>query len=389
MFIKNSFEIRYIIKSILLIEFIFLNYIKLYFLYLIEEIEFRKIEYYLTICNENKQKKNIFYKNQQPLISIISPVFNREHYISRFIKSIQNQNFDNIELILVDDNSNDNSIKKIENYEKEDERIVLIKNKKNKGTLISRNLGVLYSKGQYLILPDPDDLICKNILKICYKYAVKYKIDIIRFNAYNGNGRIFFRHLSPPEKKPIYQPILKSYLFYGKGELVIIDYLIHNKLIKRDAFIRALNILNNFYFNLYMIFSEDVLMNYSLYLTAKSFLFLKQIGYLYIKNNKSITRNLINKLRLKDFFIRLKFIFEYYKNTKYERDISNTILKNINNNFFIINSDNIAKFEIDELIIYYKVLNKYLNCIFITDDNKKIIENIIKLIEIKIKKYKK
>ena len=278
MYFKNSFEIRYIIKSILLIEFLFFTnfifYIKLCFLYLVEEIEFKKIEYYLTICNEKKQKKKIFDKYTKPIISIISPIFNREKYISRFIKSIQNQNFNNIELILVDDNSKDNSVKTIENFEKEDERIILVKNKKNKGTLISRNLGVLYSKGKYLIIPDPDDIISKNILYICFKYAMKYNFEIIRFNTYNGNGRIVFGNLyNQLEKKLIYQPILKSYLFYGKGELTIIDNIIHNKFIRRDAYIRTLNILNNFYLNMYMIYSEDVLMNFALYLTAKSFFF--------------------------------------------------------------------------------------------------------------------
>ena len=214
MYFKNTFLIRHIIKSIFLIEFLFFTnfifYIKLCFLYLVEEIEFKKIEYYLTICNEIKQKKKIIDKNKQPNISIISPIYNREKYISKYIRSIQIQNFYNIELIIVDDNSNDNSIKLIENYGKKDNRIILIKNKKNKGTLISRNLGVLYSKGKYLILPDPDDIISKNILNICYKYAVKYNLEIIRFNIYNGNGRLIFGNLyNQLEKKTNLSTIIK------------------------------------------------------------------------------------------------------------------------------------------------------------------------------------
>lgn len=55
-------------------------------------------------------------------------------------------------MIFIDDFSNDNSIKTIENFQKKDKRIVLIKNKKNRGTFINRNLGVLKSKGEYLIL---------------------------------------------------------------------------------------------------------------------------------------------------------------------------------------------------------------------------------------------
>lgn len=66
-----------------------------------------------------------FKKNNSPTISIISPVFNREKCILRFLKSIQKQNFIEIEIILIDDSSIDNSINIINYYKKEDERIVL------------------------------------------------------------------------------------------------------------------------------------------------------------------------------------------------------------------------------------------------------------------------
>ena len=76
----------------------------------------------------------------------------------RFLRSIQNQFFDNIEIILIEDFSLDNSIKIIEKLQKDDERIVLIKHKKNKGTLISRINGILKSKWKYIIIPDSDDI---------------------------------------------------------------------------------------------------------------------------------------------------------------------------------------------------------------------------------------
>ena len=75
-------------------------------------------------------------------------------------------------------------------------------------------------------------------------------------------------------------------MHYGNDELGRIDGFIHNKFIKRDAFIRTLTLLNNFYLNRYMIYHEDVLMIFALYITAKSFIFLKIIGYFYIKNVK-------------------------------------------------------------------------------------------------------
>ena len=93
------------------------------------------IENYYELCNNgilNNKKK--FRKSENPKISIISPNHNRGKYILRLLRSIQNQFFDDLEIILVDDFSNDNSIELIEKYQKDDERIILIKHKKNKGT---------------------------------------------------------------------------------------------------------------------------------------------------------------------------------------------------------------------------------------------------------------
>ena len=74
---------------------------------------------------------------------------------------------------------------------------------------------------------------------------------------------------------------------------------------------------------MYMIYQEDVIITFSLYIASKSFLYLNEIGYFYIINANSINNNLLDILRLKSFLIQLKFVFDYYKNTKYERDIIN------------------------------------------------------------------
>ena len=129
-----------------------------------------------------------------------------------------------------------------------------------------------------------------------------------------------------------------------------------------------------------MIYQEDLLINHIIYMTANSFYCLKEIGYYYIRNNKSITKNIIFKLKIKSFFINLKLVFEYYKNIKYERDIINVIFNiikndndfNIKNNY--MNFKNIYHYN-DSLIIYNDIINKYLNCEYITDENKKILFN--------------
>ena len=243
--------------------------------------DFKNIENYFNICNKQKLINNKkFKRNINPKVSIICPNYNREKYLLRLLRSIQNQFFDDIEIIIVDDFSKDDSISLIEEYQKEDERIILIKNNKNKGTLISRNIGIVNSKGEYIIMPDSDDILSENILKTCYETSTKNNIDMIRFNIYIGNEIIFFDYfVNKLRVKPIFQPELRTYLFYGLNKLEQIDFNLSNKFIKRDVYIRALNSINKFYLNQYMINYEDGLINCMLYQTAKSLVFLKRIGY--------------------------------------------------------------------------------------------------------------
>ena len=351
-------------------------------------IEFKKCENYLKYCNKNILEKE-YKKLTIPKISIITPVFNRERYISRFLKSIQNQLFYKLEIILIDDCSIDNSIKIIQKYKKQDKRLLLLKNKKNKGTLISRNIGVLYSKGKYIILPDPDDIINKNIFNICYKYAEKYNYEMIRFNMYTGNKKILYTEIIKNlEGKAIYQPELSKYLYYGNNELEIIDCYITNKFIKKDLYIRSINYIKDCYLKIYMIFMEDSIINYILYRLSNSFFFVKNIGYYYIKNNFSITNNLskISFLRIIYIFITLKFIFEYSKNTKYEKDMSNLIF------IILYQIFNIEQYLLKYIAIikekklnkfFYDIISLYLNSNFISKENKFILTNLKEIIKSK------
>ena len=158
------FKIIIIIISLYNINLLFFNVETLIY-NLQSKKELIKIENYLNFCTKIKKLKT-FKKIYNPIISIISPVFNRERFLIRFIGSIQYQSFNNIEIIFVDDCSIDENVKIIDEYKQKDGRIILIKNKKNKGTFQARNLGVIYSRGKYLIIPDPDDIhiILKRIL---------------------------------------------------------------------------------------------------------------------------------------------------------------------------------------------------------------------------------
>ena len=277
------------------------------------------------------------------------------------------------------------SVQIIQNYMKHDKRIILIKNKHNKGTFVTRNIGVLYAKGKYIILPDPDDIISKNILKYCYNIAEKNNYEIIRFTTYHGNGHLGYKkYVYKLGNTNVNQEKLSTFIYYGYGDLDIIDYRINNKVFKTSIFIKALNSLNYLFFNLhltmYMTLSEDNIMNYIIFRTANSFYFTKKIGYYYIQSKSSITKNSIkmSKLNLRfNLIIYLKLLFEYSKNNKYERDMFNLRLINPTKDYKVYQGLSMLTSRETFNFCDYMV-NKYLNCKFITKENKHFLLNLKK-----------
>ena len=89
----------------------------------------------------NSTNDTIILNDTIPLVSAIIPVYNSRNIIQRSIRSIQNQDMKNIEIILVNDFSTDDTLSFIESLQKEDQRIKIIKNQKNMGTLYSRSIG--------------------------------------------------------------------------------------------------------------------------------------------------------------------------------------------------------------------------------------------------------
>ena len=97
-----------------------------------------------------------------------------------------------------------------------------------------------------------------NIISFCYNTAENNNYEIIRFTTYDGNKRLgYSKYVGKLGDKPVYSPLLSTNIFYGYGELEIIDYYINNKFIKTETYIKALNSLNNSYLNMYIIYLED------------------------------------------------------------------------------------------------------------------------------------
>ena len=140
--------------------------------------------YYRSLINKYSNENDTDYKTN-PLISIIIPLYNNKNeYILRLLMSIEEQTFKNIEIIYIDDFSENNSKFFLNILKILDKRILLIKNEKNRGILYSKCLGVKISRGKYVIVIDQDDmLLSKNLLNILYKNSERYKLDILQFQS--------------------------------------------------------------------------------------------------------------------------------------------------------------------------------------------------------------
>ena len=119
-------------------------------------------------------------------ISVVIPVYNSEKTIKPVVRSIQNQDMADIEIILVNDNSKDNSSQIIQELMEEDSRIRIINKENNKGTLYSRNIGILSANGKYLMNLDNDDLFMdQTVFDITYNESEKGNFDIVEFYGYD------------------------------------------------------------------------------------------------------------------------------------------------------------------------------------------------------------
>ena len=113
---------------------------------------------YINNCKNHKRYKRIKILNENPYISICIPVLNMNKYIERTILSIINQSFQDFEIITINDNSKDDTVNIIKRLQLEDKRIKLINHNINKGVYYSRIESILFSKGKFILLMDPDDL---------------------------------------------------------------------------------------------------------------------------------------------------------------------------------------------------------------------------------------
>ena len=208
-------------------------------------------------------------------VSVIIPVYNVEDYIEQCIESVINQTLKEIEIIIVNDGTKDNSIKKIEKY-LSDSRVILI-NKENGGASSARNAGLKIAKGEYISFIDSDDFIEPVMLEELYLNA--QEADIIFSDAIIFNEK-------KKEKRKLEYRYWKN-INYGEGKVFWgkVPIVPWGKIYKKDFLD-----FNNIKFEEGII-NEDILFTFKIMLCAKEVRHVKKIHYYYREDREGSVMN--------------------------------------------------------------------------------------------------
>ena len=354
---------------------------------------FEKINKYVHDCTNGISYNNINFPEpiSDPQISIIIPVYNAPKYIDIAYKSIINQSFKKIEIIFINDfpNSKDNEI--IEKIQKNDKRVILIKNKENRGSFYSRNTGALKAKGKYIQFLDVDDLLINDILKKTYEKAEKNNLDIVQY-PYISTYDISNNHVTNLRTTNgiIFQPELKNVMFRRNDRYYLHKTMLWDKLIKKEIFEKALSeFITDKYLNEKFACGEDTLTFYAIINVAKSYIYIDDPGYIYhvgIKGGITSTRQEINKSNdnLKSTFLIVKIVYEKAEDNREDKIKSLSFFRTFNSFFWSGYEKIIIDKDTDKIV--KEVFDILLKDKYYKEDEKKYINKTQDNIYKKIKK---
>lgn len=222
-------------------------------------------------------------------ISIIVPIYNAYKYLDRCINSLVNQTYKNIEIILLNDGSRDDSIKIINKYASEDKRIIVV-DKENTGVSDTRNIGIKKATGKYICFCDADDMYDKDYIKIMYETIKQKNVDMVRCNykIIDSNNKFISKgnleNISNKyNNKGIKDKIIPLCL---NGNMPCFTYLLMIKKEKIDT-----------YFKTDIAMMEDVVFYIELLLSVDSLYVVDDSLYTIMYNEKGATNNIKNYKR--------------------------------------------------------------------------------------------
>jgi glycosyltransferase involved in cell wall biosynthesis len=265
---------------------------------------------------DNVDQKNLGYKPRSydtPLISIIISAYKKKQNLLRTIKSIENQSFKNLEIIIVDDKKINlkKSCKKIIEF---DPRIRVFTQKESYGLWRKRMDGFLYSKGKYILHMDAGDILADNlVLEDIYNIAKKYDLDSVRFSfSKNYYDSDFIEKKNFKDMMVFPSNVTK--IVYGRPGYDVHEFgygTIWNRLVRADMFSKGLDLVDNVILNIKKDFGEDMWWNDLVDRVSFSNLIVNRLGYIDLYNKNITFEPLIGTFKERDKSIN-EFIYFWY-----------------------------------------------------------------------------
>ena len=255
-------------------------------------------------------------------ISIIVPIYNAAEYLHQCLSSIQNQTFRDIEVIMVNDCSDDNSDDIISEYEHSDSRFISFKNTQIQGPGVSRNFGISKATGKYLLFVDSDDWIDSKTCEVLFTVAEKYDLEVLI-----GNYTLVYKR----KKMPDVEYKLQSPVIYSTGKELIknseIFTAVWDKLWLKDFVVS-----NNLQNDTDHFFEDTPFVIDGLNLCKNASIIDFPFYYYYQGNTNSITKSVPTKKHLEDRDWVMKYLSKRIienRNTIIEKPIKTILAKQI------------------------------------------------------------
>lgn len=248
------------------------------------------------------------------LISVIVPIYNVEKYLEKCVKSIQEQTYKNIEIILVDDGSPDNCGELCEKYARKDPRIKVI-HKENGGLSDARNKGIDNATGKYIVFVDSDDYIEINYIELLYKAIIENKAEISQcgINKVGCNEKIIERIKYQNNQLKTGNGMIQD--FYTKH--LIENVVVWNKMYKKELYDKIKFPFGKIH--------EDEFTTYKIFYQVEKVAVISECLYNYRQTNSSITGKKYNLKRL-NLLEALEERMEFFKKNN-EKELYDLTIK--------------------------------------------------------------
>lgn len=245
-------------------------------------------------------------------VSVIVPVYNTEKYLKNCIDSLLKQNFEDYEIIVINDLSPGNAEEIIKSYN--DKKIVYIKNKTNKGIGYNRNLGIKKAKGEYVCFIDSDDYVKEDFISKMYNYSKENNLDLCVCDYVNVDE----------EGNKLKEFNLSDFCITNYEEnnkiLCEINLAPWNKLYKKDMLVK-----NKIEFSETLKYEDLSFVALSIKNSKKIGKINEQLNYYTIHNNSETTTR---DKRVFDIFKQLDIVRNEYKSGKYLDELTASVLLN-------------------------------------------------------------